>query len=84
MIAARGNWAEFHFYRPGARRVWLVGDLDDRRIGCLAMQRDVKGYWTAAIRLPRETTASDTAPTGSGSAIAPPSALNRARTARTP
>jgi 1,4-alpha-glucan branching enzyme len=52
MVTVKGDWAEFLFYRPNARRVHLVGDFNDWRIGELPMIREEKGYWRARMRLP--------------------------------
>jgi 1,4-alpha-glucan branching enzyme len=46
------GFAEFRFYRPGASRVWLVGDFNHWRAGQLQMFRQQDGYWMLKLGLP--------------------------------
>ncbi len=52
MVTVRGQWAEFSFYRPGARRVELTGDFNHWREGELPMRQTQDGHWRARLRLP--------------------------------
>ena len=52
MVTVNGNTAEFHFFRPQARAVELVGDFTHWRNGGLAMRRTAEGYWRARLMLP--------------------------------
>ena len=52
MVTVLGNMAEFRFYHPLARQVFLIGDFNGWRQGELAMTRDASGYWRATVRLP--------------------------------
>ncbi len=52
MVSIDGEWVEFTFFRPGARRVHLAGDFNNWRYGELPMVRRGDGYWTARMRLP--------------------------------
>ena len=51
MVTVNGEWAEFRFFRPHARRVHLLGDFNNWAEGELAMSRTSAGYWVARIRL---------------------------------
>ena len=44
MVTVNGNRAEFIFYRPKARSVYLTGDFNGCAIGDLSMTCD-RGYW---------------------------------------
>lgn len=52
MVTVKVNEAEFAFYRPQARQVFLVGDFTGRRQRELAMTPDRQGWWRASIQLP--------------------------------
>ena len=52
MVTVNGDWAEFRFYRPHARRVHLAGDFNGWRHGELQMSMVGDGYWFARLRLP--------------------------------
>lgn len=52
MVTISRNVAEFRFFHPRARQVFLVGDFNGWRQGDLAMTREADGYWRATIRLP--------------------------------
>ena len=52
MVTVLGNVAEFHFYHPLARQVFLIGDFNGWRQGELAMTREASGYWRATMRRP--------------------------------
>jgi 1,4-alpha-glucan branching enzyme len=52
MVTVLGNVAEFRFYHPLARQVFLVGDFNGWRQGELAMTREASGYWRATMCLP--------------------------------
>lgn len=52
MVRVRNGWAEFEFFRPGAKQVYLLGDFNGWAPRDLPMRRDERGYWTAALRLP--------------------------------
>lgn len=52
MVAVKGSVAEFYFYRPQARQVFLVGDFNGWRQQDLAMSRDRQGCWKAQLHLP--------------------------------
>lgn len=52
MVTVNGNQAIFDFFRPGAARVWLMGDFNSWRQEELAMSCDKKGHWRAILRLP--------------------------------
>jgi 1,4-alpha-glucan branching enzyme len=49
----RGSQAEFHFFRPQARHVFLVGDFNGWSRTLTPMKRSPSGEWTYATRLPR-------------------------------
>ena len=51
MVSIAGDWAEFRFYRPKARHVYLIGDFNGWKIGELPMSRETQGYWTAGLKL---------------------------------
>ena len=51
MVAVHGTEAEFVFYRPRARHVFLVGDFNGWQHQGLAMVSDDQGYWRARVRL---------------------------------
>ena len=55
MVQTHGDWAEFRFYRPDARKVSLAGDFNHWRTVELPMRRDPDGYWTAGLRLANGT-----------------------------
>jgi len=52
MVTVNDQWAEFRFFRPGAKQVHLTGDFNAWRNGELPMFRMPDGYWVARIRLP--------------------------------
>ena len=52
MVTVTDNWAEFHFYRPGANKVHLAGDFNEWHVGELPMIRTDEGYWMVRMRLP--------------------------------
>ena len=51
MVSVQGSEAEFVFYRPRARQVFLVGDFNGWRQRELAMVPDGQGYWRVRVRL---------------------------------
>ena len=51
MVQINEGIAEFSFFRPGARRVCLVGDFNDWRPEQLVMTADADGYWQACLML---------------------------------
>ena len=60
MVTVNGNTAEFHFFRPQARAVELVGDFTHWRNGGLAMRRTAEksrrpyiGYLPGMPSMPR-------------------------------
>ena len=53
MVTVTGNVAEFCFFRPGVRCVWLAGDFNGWRPQELMMRPCGDGCWHATIRLPR-------------------------------
>jgi len=52
MVAVKDNWAEFKFFRPNARMVFLVGDFNGWGENELPMACGTDGYWHARLRLP--------------------------------
>ncbi len=52
MVTVKGEWVEFRFFRPGARRVTLAGDFNNWRDDEVAMRDEGNGYWSARLRLP--------------------------------
>jgi 1,4-alpha-glucan branching enzyme len=52
MVTVSRSVASFRFFPPGARQVFLVGDVNAWCPGDLAMAREASGYWRATIRLP--------------------------------
>jgi hypothetical protein len=75
MVTVSGNVAEFRFFHPRARQVFLVGEFNGWRQGELAMTREASGYWRAAASLPGGILVSGTAPTVSGIWTTPLSGL---------
>ena len=55
MVKTTGQWAEFRFFRPNVRRVDLIGEFNDWRVGQLPMRPDGSGYWTGVLNLPPGT-----------------------------
>ena len=55
MVAVRENIAEFTFFRPGARCVYLVGDFNGWRPDELPLTRCEDGCWRGMMRLPKGT-----------------------------
>jgi len=53
MVTVHGNYVQFRFFRPWARRVELVGDFNGWRQGELQMVSNGDGYWLAAMQLPQ-------------------------------
>lgn len=51
MVTVHGNYAQFRFFRPQAKKVQLVGDFNGWRKGDHDMIRTEDGYWLAAIHL---------------------------------
>ena len=52
MVTTTGNVAEFRFFRPNARGVWLVGDFNNWQPGENPMMCTPEGYWVARLTLP--------------------------------
>ncbi len=52
MVTVDGNVAEFQFFRPQARRVYLAGEFNNWRQDDLPMVRTASGYWVARLQLP--------------------------------
>lgn len=52
MVTVNGNRVAFHFFRPSAARVCLIGEFNDWRDGLLPMTVDSEGYWRASLCLP--------------------------------
>ena len=55
MVTMDENTAEFRFFRPHAKRVYLVGDFNAWRTDELPMKRTEDGYWLATVVSPRGT-----------------------------
>lgn len=55
MVTLNGTVAEFRFFRPSARQVYLAGDFNSWRPNQLAMKRTASGYWVAQVHLPPGT-----------------------------
>ncbi len=51
MVTLDGEWVEFSFFRPEARRVFLAGEFNLWRSD-LPMLRSEDGYWHARMKLP--------------------------------
>jgi len=52
MVTFREQWAEFSFFRPGARQVFLAGDFNQWQADDLPMVPAGNGYWTIKLSLP--------------------------------
>ncbi|MFW5841537.1 MAG: isoamylase early set domain-containing protein [Planctomycetota bacterium] len=52
MVTVNGEWVEFSFYRPQARKVNLAGDFNDWNPSNLPMRSGPDGYWIARMKLP--------------------------------
>jgi len=52
MVTVTDDWVEFHFFRPAANEVHLVGEFNDWRTGDLKMVCSDDGYWKARLKLP--------------------------------
>lgn len=52
MVVTQGNMAEFRFYRPNAREVFVVGDFNCWRDGECRMMQQEDGTWIARLFLP--------------------------------
>ena len=52
MVNVSGQWVEFRFFRPGAKRVHLAGEFNGWKDKELPMMRCDDGYWQARLRLP--------------------------------
>jgi 1,4-alpha-glucan branching enzyme len=55
MVATRDNTAEFTFYRPAAKRVFLVGDFNSWKPTEMPLMRGENGYWRGVVKLPPGT-----------------------------
>jgi 1,4-alpha-glucan branching enzyme len=55
MVTVKGNVADFRFFRPQARQVYVVGDFNNWKPAQMQMQRDEGGYWASQLRLPPGT-----------------------------
>lgn len=53
MVIVRNGLAEFKFFRPQARQVFLAGDFNGWQTTAMPMKRTSEGYWYALLRLPR-------------------------------
>lgn len=51
MVNVEGNKVVFRFFRPHAKRVYIVGDFNKWRENELAMTCDETGYWQAVLYL---------------------------------
>jgi 1,4-alpha-glucan branching enzyme len=51
MVSQQGEWVEFRFFRPSAKRVELAGDFNHWRVGELQMLPCGDGYWRTRVRL---------------------------------
>ena len=51
MVAVNGNYVEFCFFRPEAKRVWLAGDFNNWRPEEMKMMRQANGDWLAQLQL---------------------------------
>jgi 1,4-alpha-glucan branching enzyme len=52
MVTVNHNEAEFRFFRPSARAVYLVGEFNGWNQDDMPMKKSAKGYWTSKLRLP--------------------------------
>lgn len=52
MVTIDGQWVEFRFYRPDARKVALAGTFRETSPELLPMVRSDQGYWVARLQLP--------------------------------
>jgi 1,4-alpha-glucan branching enzyme len=56
VVVQRSNGEfEFHFFRPQAQDVHLLGDFNDWDREALPMTREDNGDWVCRLRLPRGT-----------------------------
>lgn len=55
MVTVRRNVVEFKFIRPGAAKVYLVGDFNGWRPDEIPMRQAEPGVWTTRLRLPDGT-----------------------------
>lgn len=55
MVARKGRFLEFRFFRPDASQVFLAGDFNQWSVGDLPMRRTQRGDWRARLRLPSGT-----------------------------
>jgi 1,4-alpha-glucan branching enzyme len=55
MVATKNRTAEFTFYRPNAKRVFLVGDFNGWKPNDLPLMRGENGYWRGVVKLPPGT-----------------------------
>lgn len=52
MVTVVNGVAEFSFFRPNVKSVFISGDFNDWRTDQLSMTRGQNGYWHAKIPLP--------------------------------
>ncbi|MFP4106116.1 MAG: glycogen-binding domain-containing protein [Phycisphaerae bacterium] len=52
MVDVHGRWAEFRFFRPGAKQVRLAGEFNDWDHRQLLMAPTGDGWWEARMKLP--------------------------------
>ena len=52
MVTVKDSRVEFQFFRPGARRVSVVGDFNGWQKDGLPMEAGPDGVWRTSIRLP--------------------------------
>lgn len=52
MVKVESGKAQFSFFRPEARQVFIVGDFNGWKIGPTPMRRTSTGHWTLCLELP--------------------------------
>ena len=52
MVTVHGQYAQFRFFRPQAKSVYLAGDFTRWNAGQVRMVPSGGGYWVAVLRLP--------------------------------
>ena len=52
MVTVKDNLAAFSFFRPQAKRVYIVGDFNGWRDSEMPMTRQIDGTWIASVSLP--------------------------------
>ena len=53
MVAVKNDIAEFSFFRPQAKMVYLVGDFNGWKADQLPLVRGADGCWRGLVRLPK-------------------------------